>query len=294
MTINQANIKLKNKYPNEDLSFMRYEQMKKPCIVICNTCKKEYFFTRAENTFTKKIHFCSNCNSTEEWKVTKQKFLNWIENQDDFILIDNLNNIHNSQSHIRCKCVKCGLIQENKRAYDYFSGKKCFCTTKSTKKPKEMLQKELNNKFILLEEYRNTDIPSLVQNVKCRHIFKSRIASLLKDEYYCPICHASKGERRISQYLDDKNISYVKEFKIQIDNSDYRTDFYIPLLNLIIEYNGIQHYQPVEHFGGEEKFTNQQIRDQKINNYCKDNNYSLLIISYLDYDNIEIILERMM
>lgn len=31
-------------------------------------------------------------------------------------------------------------------------------------------------------------------------------------------------------------------------------DFYIPDFNLFIEYNGIQHYTPVEQFGGKIKF----------------------------------------
>lgn len=34
-------------------------------------------------------------------------------------------------------------------------------------------------------------------------------------------------------------------------------DFYIPEYNIFIEYNGEQHYVPIEHFGGELQFSEQ-------------------------------------
>lgn len=34
------------------------------------------------------------------------------------------------------------------------------------------------------------------------------------------------------------------------DNNKFIVDFFIEKYNTIIEYNGIQHYTPVEHFGG--------------------------------------------
>ena len=34
-------------------------------------------------------------------------------------------------------------------------------------------------------------------------------------------------------------------------------DFYLPDYNIFIEYNGEQHYVPIEHFGGELQFSEQ-------------------------------------
>ena len=42
-----------------------------------------------------------------------------------------------------------------------------------------------------------------------------------------------------------------------------RFDIYFPERNIAIEYQGIQHYQPVEFFGGEEGFKKTQERDKK-------------------------------
>lgn len=50
--------------------------------------------------------------------------------------------------------------------------------------------------------------------------------------------------------------------------------------NMFIEYNGMQHYIPVEHFGGELKFQQQKKRDQYVRNYCVKNNIQLLEIKY--------------
>lgn len=57
-------------------------------------------------------------------------------------------------------------------------------------------------------------------------------------------------------------------------------DFYLPDYNAIIEYNGIQHYIPTEHFGGELQFNQQIKRDTDLRQYCKNNNISLLEISF--------------
>ena len=39
--------------------------------------------------------------------------------------------------------------------------------------------------------------------------------------------------------------------------------FYLPSFNLLIEYNGIQHYEPVDFFGGEEQLIKQKEIDKK-------------------------------
>ena len=52
----------------------------------------------------------------------------------------------------------------------------------------------------------------------------------------------------------------------------------------LIEYDGEQHFKPIEFFGGEEAFQKQQERDQKKDEWCKENNIPLLRIPYTDYD----------
>lgn len=57
-------------------------------------------------------------------------------------------------------------------------------------------------------------------------------------------------------------------------------DFYIPDLNTIIEYNGIQHYVPIEHFGGKLAFNSQKKRDDYLRQYCLKNKIRLIELPY--------------
>lgn len=86
-------------------------------------------------------------------------------------------------------------------------------------------------------------------------------------------------------------ILYIRQYAIKYKDSIYRADFFIPLINLIIEYNGEQHYKPVKWFGGAKKFHNQQQRDKNVRDYCRENNIKLLEIPYLQYPIIEQLLD---
>lgn len=101
----------------------------------------------------------------------------------------------------------------------------------------------------------------------------------------CPECKAekiSKGERYISEWLTTYGFEYEPQ-KIFSDCCDIKPmpfDFYLPKQNIIIEYDGRQHFEPIEYFGGQEKFEIQQRHDNMKNEYCKNNGISLLRIPY--------------
>ena len=59
-------------------------------------------------------------------------------------------------------------------------------------------------------------------------------------------------------------------------------DIYIPELSLGIEYQGVQHYKPIEHFGGEKHFEHQQVNDKRKKKLCKDNGVILLDWAYTE------------
>lgn len=107
----------------------------------------------------------------------------------------------------------------------------------------------------------------------------------------CPLCKEPMGEKRVRLYLENHKILFVKQYPITYEGNNYRSDFFIPSKNLIIEYNGKQHYQPVDVFGGAKGFHKQQKRDKNVRMYCKINNIKLLEISYLQYPIIEQILD---
>lgn len=107
----------------------------------------------------------------------------------------------------------------------------------------------------------------------------------------CPLCKESMGEKRIRLYLESHHIQFVRQYAIKYNDNKYKSDFFIPSQNLIIEYNGEQHYKPVGKFGGAKAFHKQQQRDKNLREYCKAFGIKLLEISYLQYPIIEQMLD---
>jgi Zn finger protein HypA/HybF involved in hydrogenase expression len=112
----------------------------------------------------------------------------------------------------------------------------------------------------------------------------------------CPTCMSSKGELVIEKWLKSKNIIYNRQYKF--DDCKYKRklpfDFYLPTNNILIEYNGEQHYKPTyirKTFIDENELIQIKIRDKIKRKYCKNNNIELIIIPYTKFDTIEKILD---
>lgn len=105
----------------------------------------------------------------------------------------------------------------------------------------------------------------------------------------CPKCKSSKGEERIMKYLIGNKIQYEYQKKFEgLKNQNYLPiDFYLPDYNLCIEYDGKQHFEPVEAWGGLESFEILKENDSKKDYFCQSVGINLLRIAYYDFDNIE-------
>lgn len=98
----------------------------------------------------------------------------------------------------------------------------------------------------------------------------------------CPYCANSKGETFISNYLKEKEIPYTSQYLCRFGHWRLYADFYLMINNkeYVIEYNGRQHYYPVQRFGGEERFQHQVERDQALKEYCECHNINYVEIRY--------------
>lgn len=99
----------------------------------------------------------------------------------------------------------------------------------------------------------------------------------------------SSGERIVANILSNMEIEFETEYTFS-ECKDVRAlpfDFYIPKYNTVIEYNGRQHYCPIEYFGGEEQFVKQTLHDSLKRDYCTKNNIIYIEIPYYySYDEI--------
>jgi len=70
-------------------------------------------------------------------------------------------------------------------------------------------------------------------------------------------------------------------------------DIFIPHLNLGIEYQGLQHFEPVSHWGGEEAFERTRERDIRKKHLCTLNNVRLVYFSYNEQITEELVKVRL-
>ncbi len=103
----------------------------------------------------------------------------------------------------------------------------------------------------------------------------------------CPRCQESKGERETSKVLKKYGVPFEtqKRFPECKHLNVLPFDFYVESLNLLIEYDGEQHFSPVKRFGGKKAFKLVQYRDSIKTKFAEDNGYILLRIRY--DENIE-------
>lgn len=144
----------------------------------------------------------------------------------------------------------------------------------------------VNPNIIALEEYINSEIKINHKCKLCGCEWKAKPGNILSSKG-CPKCNESHGEKSISNFLHKHNIDYISQYKFD-DCKDKRSlpfDFYLPVLNYCIEYDGEQHFRVVDLFGGEEGLKIRQLHDQIKTDYCRINNIPLLRIMY--NENIE-------
>ena len=67
-------------------------------------------------------------------------------------------------------------------------------------------------------------------------------------------------------------------------------DFLLTEHNIAIEYDGRQHFEKVDRWGGEKAFIQIQKLDKLKDEFSRKNGWNMLRISYLDFDKTEQIL----
>lgn len=229
--------------------------------------------------------------------IRKSNFLNKIkEVHGDKITL--LSEYKDTKGKIKFKCNICET-EDEVRADKLLEGRGCKnCSSWKFSKDTfvKILNDTYNDQYELISDFINMSTPIKLLHKPCGTILdiKSPTKFINKKENLCYICNCSrsKGEIETKRILDECHIEYEyqKKYKDLILKNHLSYDFYIPKYDLCIEFNGSQHYKPVEQFGAEKGFVNQILRDAIKQAYCEDNNINLLVIPFWEYRNIENIL----
>lgn len=103
----------------------------------------------------------------------------------------------------------------------------------------------------------------------------------------CPSCSEPHGEKKIALLLNANKICYVREkaFDQCKDIRQLYFDFYLPDLNICIEFDGPQHFSPCKYFGGVISFEKTKKHDTIKNDFCYRNGIKLIRLSYKQKDS---------
>lgn len=221
--------------------------------------------------------------------------------------------------YVDAKCLLCGEIY-CKRRVDNIDGKhsqSCNkCHSLGTKREKEkwkLIREEridptylkyhsLTDKTFgylsVLQYVKHTKYNQIVYKCYCNlcgsteEIIGHRITSSQMWDR-CSKCRASNstGERLVYDFLTSKKVKFTEQQTfsgLTGEHAALRFDFAIWDDNKIIgliEVQGVQHYKPIEFFGGEKRFQIQLNYDNRKREYCLSNNIPLLEYSYIDVEN---------
>jgi len=287
----------RTKYGTEyEYDISEYKNNKSKIKIICN--KHGEFYTTIESHLNGKI--CNKCKS-EKYEITNQdieertkKFISKYEpiygNKYDYS-----NVIYTrSDEKVELICKKHGKFLI--RASHHMEGKGCKkCSYESLSKNNTQtidefinLSRKIHGNFYDYSEVKYINNKTKVKIICPDHGHFDQTPHSHKYGYGCPECNITTGERKVSVALQNLNIKYEfqKIFDDCIYNQKLKFDFYLPDYSTCIEFDGIQHFESIEYFGGYENFIKRKERDKVKNDYCESNGIYLLRIPYFEY-NIE-------
>ncbi|MFD0587806.1 hypothetical protein ACFQZE_07310 [Paenibacillus sp. GCM10027627] len=159
---------------------------------------------------------------------------------------------------------------------------------------KERIYELVKNEYAIMDnEYVNSNTKIRIRHNTCGNEYYVAPSKFISKGNRCPECKKSRGEEKLKAILDELNVSHISQFRIDGCRNIYPLPFDEAVFdnrgNLIIifEFDGKQHYEPIELFGGDESFKTTKKNDHIKNEYCRLNNITLVRIPYWDYNNIE-------
>lgn len=291
--------KINNKNPKIKILDDNYINSKTKLNCLCLNCGNKFNSSYSDIINSSKINGCIKC---EKKKKINKKTKTTDEFKDDLYKVhkDNiivLSEYIKSSEKIKVKCNICDN-EWNTEANGLLKGygcPKCGHEKNRNSTVKNILW--LKDKIINVHENRIKIIDGVYHNLNS--IFKVK-CNLCENEWYatgkslkqrgCPNCNLSKGELKIKKILDDLGFNFICQYKIDEKTEKKgitRFDFYIKDINTVIEYDGKQHFEPINVFGGIKRYKQQKEVDSFKDNYCIKNNIRLIRIGYYEYDKID-------
>lgn len=219
-----------------------------------------------------------------------------------------------------CRCVECGRRSKRPEGFskDTWTNKTITAETVNTNNLTSKHLGELRGEWFINAFDHTTDnshghsyyvcinintgeaklcrIDSLPKEVITDFVFDTENLRIHKEQIQSGY-HKSTGEQSIALWLNNHSISFESEYTFPDlkGNGDglLRFDFKIKNKPILIEFQGRQHYEPVDFFGGEKRFKIQQLHDNLKKKYCNYNHYTLIEVPY-NYESLDTYLNQLL
>lgn len=195
------------------------------------------------------------------------------------------------------------------RAIDFAIRKRCpLCGLENTGSERrlsherflETLSRESRTNYKIISEYKNSRTPLKVKRNDCGHEFEMIPHDIRTRPWQCPSCSLSKGERKIKLFLDENEVLYERQYSFSEcqDKVALRFDFVVfnrdKTIKMLIEFDGRQHYEPIEGWGGFQSYLDIRRRDLIKQQYCRNNGIRLVRVRYCEFDEINKMLKTLL
>lgn len=284
-----------------------YENEKSIVTFVCKNCGRIHT-QKAQNIFANKY----GCTCKIPKKETKPKIivkkepktrrmgrytvLDRIYSKYPTVEVFDINEYKDISTPLHFKCKDCGHVfprKPNTFLYGHLKGACPKCVAKiiheERTKTQEQFEQDVYRKYgkdlyTVVGKYISSSDYIKIQCNDCGKIFPIAASSFLQG-HGCPF-HSdieSKMEKEIEKLLKAHNLIYKKQktFGWLKNKTKLKLDFYLPQCNIAIECQGLQHFHPIEYFGGEKELKNVQYRDTLKNELCSKHN--IKVVYYANY-----------
>ena len=287
--------------PDIDFSRMEYKGRQTKITLGCKKCGNWFEKTPDALFSNSKSAGCPNCTNGIIFKLNttevKKRITKILGPDIDFSRM----NFKTTLDKIELGCPKCGKWFFKKPNDIFIQKQGCTHCAKNSKLDSLTIKNriiEILGENIKFDKFVYVAVrKKVILNCAKHGYFKIAPSQIFNQRQGCPECskelHRSKGEERILRYIEENNLKYKTEYKFSKSTiQTYRFDFYLPKENTLIEYDGKQHFEAVEYFGGERTFLETQRRDKIKTDFAKTENIKLIRIPYTDFNKIEEILNK--
>ena len=283
-----------------------YETNKTPIIIRHEKCGYDWSVRPGDILKGRNCPRCSNIRKAKNKTLSDEVYRRRIsDTTDDFVQLTDYKGAGNK---ITFKHKECGRVF-NVNASDFEKRRTCsLCGKEKTGWGRRLTQREFVSslpdsvleEYTLLTEYVNSRTLIKTRKKTCGHVNLFIPHDLRNSNDSCALCSSSKGERKIRLLLERSEVTFKEQFTFSDCVSKRALPFDFAVFNkkkeleLIIEFDGEQHFRNVNSWGGIESYRSTRKNDMIKNQYCRRNGIRLIRIRYDEFKELNKTIEMLL